>query len=78
MDILQVFFVILFIIVVIISIIMYVYIAKLEAKQVGTLHLNKDANGFYLAELEFDDEVSTFITNDYITLKIDRTKDLYE
>lgn len=78
MDILQIFLIVLLITVVFISVLMYIYIAKLEAKKIGTLHLNKDVNGFYLAELEFDDEVSTFITNDYITLRIDRNKDLYD
>lgn len=78
MNLLQAFLIIVLIVAIIISILMYIYIVKLEAKCVGILHLNKDVNGFYLAELEFDDEVSTFITNDYITLRIDRKKDLYD
>lgn len=51
---------------------------KSKYKAVGTLNINKDVNDFYLVKLEFHDEVSTFINEDYILLKVNCDKNLYD
>lgn len=78
MDLLVVFLIIVVVFAVIVIAIMFVYISKMEAKKVGVLHINKDVEGFYLTELEFDSPISEFMTNNYITLRLDKSKNLYE
>lgn len=78
MDLLTVFLIVFAILAVAAIGIMFVYISKMEARRVGTLHINKDVEGFYLTELEFDSPISDFIASNYITLQLDKSKNLYE